>query len=52
MEAFAELCPNILRRPEGPSRRMGSPGSTCVPSWFETRLAALLTMRRERCVAV
>jgi hypothetical protein len=30
-----------------PSRRVGGHRSTCVPSWFETRLAALLTMRRE-----
>jgi predicted enzyme related to lactoylglutathione lyase len=38
-----------LPHPEGDaSRRMGGPRTTRVPSWFETRLAALLTMRRTR----
>src|SRR3954462_8856951 len=47
---FARLIRLILRASRSDaSRRMGGPRSTCVASWFETRLAALLTMRsRER----
>src|SRR6476659_9224361 len=47
---FARLIRLILRASRsGVSRRMGGPRSTCVASWFETRLAALLIMRsRER----
>src|SRR6478609_2617912 len=47
---FARLIRLILRASRSDaSRRMGGRRSTCVASWFETRPAALLTMRsRER----
>src|SRR4051812_26433113 len=44
----------ILRSPSEAraSRRMGGHRATCVASWFETRLAALLAMRRRLTPAV